>query len=185
MQNRLRRRVLVSEDVSALDFVVCFFFFPLAVWPFEGKMSPFSEKLEKVEEAVAGAGSSSGAFTGKLERGQSITSGLTKSWFFRSSGVCDTPDHVLGVSVFLLRSPACSRECNQRVSCFLPHQLGVRAFLWRCTACYCCYRWFYKGGIPCPTIAERCPGSPGRAYLGWAVVLGHWAHVKLCKSLQC
>lgn len=60
-----------------------------------------------------------------------------------SSGVCDTSDHVLAVSIFLLRNSTCSRECKP-ACCFLPHHPGVRALLLRCTGCCCCTGGFRK-----------------------------------------
>lgn len=104
--------------------------------------------------------------SGKLERGQCITSGPGRAG---GAAVCETlPDHVLGFSIFLLRSPTCSKEYIQGVSCLLPHQLGVRALVLRCAG------GFIKEELPAPLllcremsriplaeiILERCPGSP-------------------------
>lgn len=76
----------------------------------------------------------------KLERGQSITSGVGRAG---SAGalVCDTSDHVLAVSIFLLRSPACRREWKP--ACFLfsatpPGGQGIAFEVHRMLL----YRWF-------------------------------------------
>lgn len=85
--------------------------------------------------------------SGKLERGQCITSGPRRAG---RAAVCETlPDHVLGFSIFLLRSPTCSREYIQGVSCLLPHQLGVRALVLRCAG------GFIKEELPAPLLLHR------------------------------
>lgn len=79
MKSRLRRRVLVSEEVSALfGFFLCFIgFFPLP-WLYGPlrRNEPLSEKLESGWRRLW---QGPGAFMGKLERGQSITSGLGRA----------------------------------------------------------------------------------------------------------
>lgn len=58
-----------------------------------------------------GAGSSSGAFNREAREGTEHHIRAEESW--QSCGMCDTCDHSLGFTIFLLRCPACSRECNQ------------------------------------------------------------------------
>lgn len=114
-------------------------------------MSPFLKNLSQGGGGCGGRWEQLRCFHEKAGEGTEHHIRAEKSW--QSCGVCGTSDHSLGFTIFLLRGPSCSRECEQRVSCFLPHQLRIRAFLLRCTGYCCLYRWFYKRGIPCPTIA--------------------------------
>lgn len=59
-----------------------------------------------------------------------------------SSGECDTSDHVLAVSIFLLRNSTCSRECKPACFLFSATPPGGQGIAFEVHRMLLLYRWF-------------------------------------------